>query len=447
MHTVTESPSAPEIVPADVAGDALRLLPGVEPLGAVQGSALHEAPHLLRRPDGQIVQVSRLLFAVARHAVPGRDLEDIARRVGEELDVRLLPEHVHHVLEHKLHPLGVVTGADGSTPRLQRRNPVFGLRLRLRLLPAKPVNAVAGVLQVLFWPPVLIVLLGGLAAFDVWLVTDHGVGSGLSQVIERPGLMFVLFGAAVTSMLFHEFGHAAASRYGGARPGAIGAGIFVVWPALYTDVTETYRLGRAGRLRTDLGGVYFNGLFALGLAAAYFATGFEPLLLAVVAQHLMVVDQFVPWMRLDGYYVVSDLVGVADLFLRVKPVLASLVPGRAAHPRVLELKRWARVAVIVWVLMTITILTTGFVFVMLHAGPFLQQAWASLLTRIDMVARAAAEHRAGDALSAAGAAVMLVLPVVAVSLTYLMICRLGGMALAVRQGRAALDAARHGTRS
>ena len=34
----------------------------------------------------------------------------------------------------------------------------------------------------------------------------------------------------------------------------MGAGLYLVWPAFYTDVTDSYRLGRAGRLRTDLGG-------------------------------------------------------------------------------------------------------------------------------------------------------------------------------------------------
>ena len=53
----------------------------------------------------------------------------------------------------------------------------------------------------------------------------------------------------------------------------MGVGLYLVWPAFYCDVTEAYRLDRPGRLRTDLGGVYFNGLFALAAGAAYFATG------------------------------------------------------------------------------------------------------------------------------------------------------------------------------
>ena len=49
-----------------------------------------------------------------------------------------------------------------------------------------------------------------------------------------------------------------------------------------------------------------------------------------------------PFLRLDGYYVVSDLVGVPDLFRRIGPVLRSAIPFRAPEPEVAELKPWVR---------------------------------------------------------------------------------------------------------
>ena len=40
-------------------------------------------------------------------------------------------------------------------------------------------------------------------------------------------------------------------------------GIYIVWPAFYTDVTDAYRLPRRARLRIDLGGIYFNAVVAV----------------------------------------------------------------------------------------------------------------------------------------------------------------------------------------
>ena len=102
---------------------------------------------------------------------------------------------------------------------------------------------------------------------DAWLVRGGRLTSSFQHVLLHPLLLLLVLGLSVASMLFHECGHAAACRYGGARPGVIGVGFYVVWPAFYTNVTDAYRLGRAGRIRTDLGGVYFNAVFALALSA------------------------------------------------------------------------------------------------------------------------------------------------------------------------------------
>ena len=414
------------------AHDPLRLLPGTELLGPVEGSGLQEPPHLVRRPDGQVVQLSRLLFLVAQHAERDADLEDMAREIGTELDLRIRPDQVEYLLQEKLHPLGLVTGADGALPELERVNPIFGLRMRLGVVPPRAVDAIAGALRPLFLPPVIACVLALLLAFDAWLLASGGIGHGLNAVIAQPTIALALFAITAGSLAFHEAGHAAACRYGGGRPGAIGVGVFVVWPAFFTDVTDSYRLDRAGRLRTDLGGMYFNAIFSLALAAAYLATGFEPLLVAVVAQHVLVVDQFLPWLRLDGYYVMADLIGVADLFARIGPVLRSALPGRERDPRVAELKPWARTAVRVWVVTTVLVLATGITIAAVHAEPFLERAWGSLLLQLDTVREA---DDVATAVAAALSAVLLVLPVLALALTYSMVCRLGGRLLAMRRAR------------
>src|SRR5256885_3554954 len=81
-------------------------------------------------------------------------------------------------------------------------------------------------------------------------------------------------GLAIHSAALHECAPATACSYGGAHPGVMGVGIYLVWPAFYTDVTDAYRLGKGGRLRTDLGGVYFNALFMLGALGIYLLTHF-----------------------------------------------------------------------------------------------------------------------------------------------------------------------------
>ena len=160
------------------------------------------------------------------------------------------------------------------------------------------------------------------------------------------------------SAAIHELGHATATRYGGATPGVMGVGVYLVWPVFYTDVSDAYRLDRRSRLRVDLGGVYFNALVIATCSGIYLATHSLPLLVFVVIAQLQALYQFVPFVRMDGYWILSDLVGVPNLFAYVAPVLASL--RRHKEPRHLarlsHVRPWARRMITVWVGLTVAIL-------------------------------------------------------------------------------------------
>ncbi len=131
----------------------------------------------------------------------------------------------------------------------------------------------------------------GFLAITWWVFFDQGLAPAAYDAFQRPQLLLLVFVVTVLSGGFHEFGHAAAARYSGAEPGVIGAGIYLVWPAFYTDVTDSYRLGRRGRLRTDLGGLYFNAIVVVLTFAWWYATEWDALLLLVATQVMQMVHQ------------------------------------------------------------------------------------------------------------------------------------------------------------
>ena len=162
---------------------------------------------------------------------------------------------------------------------------------------------------------------------------EKGLASATYEAFDKPVLLLLVFAVTVFSAGFHEFGHAAAARRGGATPGAMGAGLYLVWPAFYTDVTDSYRLGRAGRLRTDLGGLYFNAIVAVVITGCGGRPGTTRLLLVVATQILQMLRQLTPLVRFDGYHVLADLTGVPDLFHRIGPTLRGLLPWRWRRSR------------------------------------------------------------------------------------------------------------------
>jgi putative peptide zinc metalloprotease protein len=168
----------------------------------------------------------------------------------------------------------------------------------------------------------------------------------------------------------------------------MGVGFYLFWPAFYTDVTDSYRLGRAGRVRTDLGGLYFNAIVVLLSFAVWWVTGWHAVLLLVATQVLQMIRQLAPLLRFDGYHVLADLTGVPDLYQRIGPILRGLVPGRWHQPEATALKTWARVVVIAWVLLVIPLMAASLLLMVLALPRLLATAWAALQRQSELLATA-----------------------------------------------------------
>ena len=123
--------------------------------------------------------------------------------------------------------------------------------------------------------------------------------------------------------------------------GGIGGGIYITEPVIYTD---NYCLGRWDRLRTDLG--------------AYLTTGHEFLLFLVALLDVEIVFQLLPFARFDGYWALSNLTGIPDLFSRMRPA-ATDDPARSG--KLPALKPWVRAVFGVWTALTVPVMVLLFV--------------------------------------------------------------------------------------
>ena len=241
-HDSAAGPGDPQVG----ATDPPRLAEGVQLLGEYAGTGYREPQYVARRPGGQMVQLSRLLHLIAEQCNGATPEEDIADKVSQTYGKTVSPDNVHTLIEGKLRPLGVLAAADGSSPPVETSDPLLALKLRTQLLHPGLVGTLARLARPVFWPPVVVAVVAGLIAVDVWLFFVHGLGSGIRATVQQPAVFLLVMSVVVVSAALHELGHAAACAYGGAKPGGMGAGIYVVWPAFYTDVTDAYRLDRAG---------------------------------------------------------------------------------------------------------------------------------------------------------------------------------------------------------
>ncbi|WP_200886618.1 hypothetical protein [Phaeacidiphilus oryzae] len=402
-----------------------RLTAGLRLHGEYRGSGFTEPRYIARRGDGQVLQLSRLLYLVTRAIDGRRDLEGVSHRVSAEYGRELSTENIAYLIDRKLEPLGVTVppGQENDQVDAPRSDLLLALRFHKVLFRESAVARIAGALSWLHRPLLVALVLLGMGGLDAWLFGSFGAITPVLHTLDQPVLLLAVFALTVASLVFHEFGHASACRYGGASPGCIGCGIFLVWPSLYTDVTDVYRIGRSGRLRTDLGGVYFNLVFMLGLAGLFFLTGQQFLLGAVYLGHFEVLEQLMPAVRLDGYYILGDLAGVPDLYGKIRPILLSALPGRPTHPEVAGLKRSARTVVTVWVLTMIPLLLGDLGYALWNLPRIVTTGVRSLTVQLVGTADAFGSGRIAEGLLGVVGSVMLICPLLGMG--YLSV-RLGG---------------------
>jgi len=380
MTSVQGGPSTQDGPPATAPAPAGTLPPpaladGVQLLGETKGSGYKQAPSLIRRADGQTIQLTRLLYLVLEAVDGRRGLEEIAAHAGTAAGKPISAANVRTLIDQQLLPLGLLRLADGSQPEVRKANPLLGMKFRYSVTDPERTRKITAPFAALFNPLIVVAVTVAFLAICWWVLMVKGLASATHEAFANPGLVLLIFVVTVLSAGFHEFGHAAAARRGGATPGAMGTGLYLMWPAFYTDVTDSYRLGRAGRIRTDLGGLYFNAIVAVAIMGIWWATGFDALLLVVVTQILQMVRQLMPMVRFDGYHILADATGVPDLFQRIKPTLLALIPWRKTDPQAQLLKPWARAVVTIWVLVTVPLLLFSLVTMVLTLPRVVGTAW------------------------------------------------------------------------
>jgi putative peptide zinc metalloprotease protein len=134
---------------------------------------------------------------------------------------------------------------------------------------------------------------------------------------------FLYYAVAVTfSKIIHELAHAYAARRYGVRVPTLGVAFLVLWPFLYTDTGETWKLGdRRKQLVIACAGmgaelvlaVFSTLLWALSPEGAAKNVFF---VLASTTWIMTLAVNLSPFMRFDGYFVASDLLDFPNLHER-----------------------------------------------------------------------------------------------------------------------------------
>jgi len=159
-----------------------------------------------------------------------------------------------------------------------------------------------------------------LGATGIFLVTRQWdtFTSTFLYFYSLEGVIFYVLGIVIVKIC-HELGHALTATRFGCRVATMGVAFLVLFPVLYTDTTDAYRLtSRRKRLLISAAGMLTEFYLAL---VCIFLWSLLPdgilrsvvFILGTVSFTLTVLINTNPLLRFDGYYFLADWLGIENL--------------------------------------------------------------------------------------------------------------------------------------
>ena len=260
---------------------------------------------------------------------PAAIAEDISRSTPLAADAEMVTSFVDFLQRHHLLRPGEASlqGFARDARQLSWKNWQWWLHhyLFIRVPLVKPDRVLSRCLPwvrpLLSLPALFLILAGSLLGLFLvarqWDEFTHALSDSFT-----PAGMAAFALALMISKLCHELGHALMATRHGVRVAHMGVALVVLWPMLYTDTSESWRLRSSRqRLAVSSAGIVVE-LALAGLATLAWALAPDGifrqamLYLATTGWLLTLALNASPFMRFDGYFILTDLLDFPNLHER-----------------------------------------------------------------------------------------------------------------------------------
>ncbi|MDT0641959.1 hypothetical protein RM553_03855 [Zunongwangia sp. F363] len=250
------------------------------------------------------IKISNELYQLLQKIDGRKNLHDLAIEVGDGCDT----EFIYAILYENLGKYGIIKRSDIKVHH--KKKPSY-LKLSFIVIPPKIISKITPYLKFLFQPKVMVSLLIMSLVVIIFGIIDK-YQMIMTMDMETSWLPLLILG--FLSVTLHEFGHVTATDYFGATHGGIGGGFYLFSPVYFADVTDIWKLRPRQRIIVNMAGIYFELL----ICSLYVIIGliFKSNILYLVGLLIFLKTLFNlnPFLRSDGYWVLTDAVGIPNLY-------------------------------------------------------------------------------------------------------------------------------------
>jgi putative peptide zinc metalloprotease protein len=280
--------------------------------GIIVDSSEGEPTYLMVCQGRRYIRLSHNAYHLLNSVNEGLSFQAIANKLGQQQGRAISSDEVETAYNHVAQKVEAIERKPADLSR--------GFWVRFRIIPESLVDKIARRMSFAF-KPVPVCLLMALILTAALLSFQEQLFANFSQYVNHPAYFWEGYGLFLISLVFHEFGHASACAHYGAKPSEIGFTFYVIYPALYSDVSAAWQLKRGQRVVVDLGGVFFQIAVGSVYVVLYSLYGWSSLRVAALMVLANCLFSLNPILKFDGYWVVADSLGVTNLYQQPRRIL------------------------------------------------------------------------------------------------------------------------------
>ena len=204
-----------------------------------------------------------------------------------------------------------------------------GLFLRKKIINSRQISRFLKLFQFLLNKKLIVASVLLFILLDFTIIYSHFAfdGFGYFSTIDY----FLVFGLLSMLMsLFHEVGHASAmQKYG--LYADMGIGLYYFNSVVYVDTHEAWKLPRKDRSLIAGAGVYFNLVLFVPLSLLCLIIRSAALRDGLLLFNFTALRTFNPFLKMDGYWLLSDVLGVTNLQNKMTQYFQRILGKRDTH--------------------------------------------------------------------------------------------------------------------
>ncbi|TRX00154.1 peptidase, M50 family protein [Flavobacterium gawalongense] len=274
------------------------------------------------------VKISKELYHFLQLIDSKQDLRSLVNLYNERHNGVLTIAFAFDFLFNKLAKFGII---ESSEINIKPNTKPSYLKLNFIVINEKTVSKLTKYLKFLFLPKVIKAIL--MVTSIMLFASFYAFYNQILHTNIAKSEWLLLFFLSFVGVTFHEFGHASAAHYFGAKHGGIGGGFYLFMPVYFADVTDIWKLPKSQRIIVNLAGMYFELIYTIFLISIGLIFQNHLVILLACIYSISITHSLNPFARSDGYWILSDALEKPNLmqhgYLKLKAIFKSKISWKS----------------------------------------------------------------------------------------------------------------------